>query len=166
MDAIRGAPDVLDEPAPDVLVVDLAEGSVNLRARWCLHPPRQLDVLNVRDAVLERVRNALMEGGVDLPFPTTQVLCHDQTEETDGDRTPARGMATGKRRFLNRRASARSCPPLGNVAPVPTTLTAPIDFAQKTFHFWAADLILCRCVSGKGLGVGTLSNLFSDRIYG
>lgn len=90
MDAIIGAPDVLDDPAPDVLVVDLAESSVNLRARWWVHPPRQMDVLNVRDTVLERIKNALMEAGVDLPFPTTQVLFHDQTEETDGDRVRQR----------------------------------------------------------------------------
>jgi small conductance mechanosensitive channel len=32
----------------------------------------------------------LTAAGIDLPFPTTQVLFHDQTEETDGDRARQR----------------------------------------------------------------------------
>jgi len=28
----------------------------------------------------------LVSAGIDLPFPTTQVLFHDQTEASDGDR--------------------------------------------------------------------------------
>ncbi|GAB3551649.1 mechanosensitive ion channel family protein [Noviherbaspirillum agri] len=84
--SLQDIPDVLREPAPDAIVVDLAASTVNIRLRWWVHPPRQLDVLNVQDTVLERVKTALMAAGIDLPFPTTQILFHDQTEETDGDR--------------------------------------------------------------------------------
>lgn len=84
--ALEDIPDVLREPAPDAIVVDLAASSVNIRLRWWVHPPRQLDVLNVQDVVLERIKTSLVAAGIDLPFPTTQVLFHDQTEETDGDR--------------------------------------------------------------------------------
>ncbi len=35
--------------------------------------------------------------GIDLPYPTGQVLVHDQTEETDGDRARQReGWPTGR----------------------------------------------------------------------
>lgn len=77
---------VLAEPAPDVLVIELADFSVKLRVRWWIHPPRRADMLAARDAVLVRIKRALLEHGIDLPFPTTQVLFHDQTEKTDGDR--------------------------------------------------------------------------------
>ena len=88
--ALEDIPDVLRDPAPDAIVVDLAASTVNIRLRWWVHPPRQLDVLNVQDVVLERVKTSLMAAGIDLPFPTTQVLFHDQTEETDGDRARQR----------------------------------------------------------------------------
>lgn len=84
--ALQDIPDVLREPAPDAIVVDLAASTVNIRLRWWVHPPRQFDVLNVQDIVLERVKTSLMAAGIDLPFPTTQILFHDQTEEADGDR--------------------------------------------------------------------------------
>jgi hypothetical protein len=33
------------------------------------------------------IKNKLVANGIDLPFPTRQILFHDQTEETDGDRS-------------------------------------------------------------------------------
>ena len=78
------------DPAPEVLVVDLAGSSVNLRARWWIEPPRRADVMASLDRVLAALKTALQQAGVDLPYPTTQVLFHDQTEETDGDRTRQR----------------------------------------------------------------------------
>jgi hypothetical protein len=44
------------------------------------------DVLVARDRVLGEVKQRLAAAGIDLPFPTQQVLFHDQTETTDGDR--------------------------------------------------------------------------------
>lgn len=83
-------PAVLDDPAPDALVVDLAGSSVNIRIRYWIAPPRQADVLNVQDQVLEQVKDALTAAGIDMPFPTQQILWHDQTEVTDGDRANQR----------------------------------------------------------------------------
>jgi small conductance mechanosensitive channel len=36
------------------------------------------------------IKNRVSESGVDLPLPTQIVRFHDQTEETDGDRTRQR----------------------------------------------------------------------------
>lgn len=90
LETVRGTDGVLPEPAPEALVMELAESSVNVRLRWWVQPPRQYDVLASRDAVLERVKGALQKAGIDLPFPTRQVLFHDQTEEGDGDRSRQR----------------------------------------------------------------------------
>ena len=82
--------DVLKEPAPDALVVDLAGSSVNIRIRYWIAPPRQTDVLHTQDKVLEKVKEAILAAGIDLPFPTQQILWHDQTESVDGDRAHQR----------------------------------------------------------------------------
>lgn len=82
---LREAEDVSPDPAADVIVVDLADFTVNLRARWWTDS-HQADGLGAQDRVLTRVKTALVAAGIDLPFPTQQILLHDQTEATDGDR--------------------------------------------------------------------------------
>ena len=89
LEAIRSVEGVLDEPAPDVLVWELAGSAKNLRLRWWTRPKRG-DVLAVRDRVLHAAAEALVGAGVDLPFPTQVVLFHDQTESIHGDRARQR----------------------------------------------------------------------------
>lgn len=86
LDAVRGLEDVLQEPPPEVLVVDLADFSVKLRVWWWTAPPQRIHILEVRSRVLAVIKKTLLAHGIDLPFPTQQILFHDQTEETDGDR--------------------------------------------------------------------------------
>jgi len=90
LEAIRGAGEVSAEPPPEVLVMELGPSSVQLRARWWIRPPRRADALDARDRVLQAVKQQLDKHGIDLPFPTRQILFHDQTEETDGDRARQR----------------------------------------------------------------------------
>ena len=78
--------EVCDEPAPEVLVWDLASSTVNLRVRWWTDS-RRSDVVLVMTQVLEAVTTTLSSAGIDMPFPTQVVLFHDQTEATDGNRT-------------------------------------------------------------------------------
>lgn len=97
LDTVRQIPEVLDDPAPDALVVKLADSSVNIRLRWWVQPPSQFDILHSQDVVLEKVADALLSEGFDMPYPTQQILFHDQTEETDGDRSRQReGWPSGK----------------------------------------------------------------------
>ena len=84
--ALREVEGVLREPAPEVFVVELGDFSVKLRVWWWTEPPRQIQVLEVQSRVLMAIKSALLAAGIDLPFPTYQLLFHDQTEETDGDR--------------------------------------------------------------------------------
>ena len=86
LEAVKGVPGVLADPAPDVLLVGLGPSTVNLRARWWIEPPRRSDALDSQDGVLLAIKKTLSAHGIDLPFETRVVLFHDQTEETDGDR--------------------------------------------------------------------------------
>jgi small conductance mechanosensitive channel len=90
LEAVRSVDEVLSNPAPDVLVMELAESTVNIRVRWWISPPRRAESLDSRDRVLIAIKKKLTANGIDLPFPTQQILFHDQTEETDGDRTRQR----------------------------------------------------------------------------
>jgi small-conductance mechanosensitive channel len=97
LEALAGMEGVLSEPAPDILLVNLAPSSVKLRARWWIMPPRRADALDMRNEVLTAIKTTLAANGIDLPFPTQQILFHDQTEETDGDRrTQREGWPAGK----------------------------------------------------------------------
>ncbi|MEO7274273.1 MAG: mechanosensitive ion channel family protein [Vicinamibacterales bacterium] len=84
--AVATVDGVLTEPSPDVLLMDLAPSSVNLRLRWWVAPPKRAEALESRDRVLTAVKASLTEHGIDLPFPTQQILFHDQTEPHDGNR--------------------------------------------------------------------------------
>lgn len=98
LEALYETEGVLRNPAPDALVVDLAGSTVNIRARWWIQPPRRADELNLQDKVLTAIKKKLTVNGIDLPFPTQQILFHDQTEETDGDRSRQReGWPAGQR---------------------------------------------------------------------
>lgn len=89
LDAMLSVDEVLKDPAPDVLAMELAESTVNIRVRWWVHPPRRADNLISRDKVIIAIKKKLVANGIDLPFPTQQILFHDQTEETDGNRSSA-----------------------------------------------------------------------------
>ena len=108
LEAMKRVDGVLADPPPDVLVWELGESAKNIRIRWWTKPARS-DVLRIRDAVLRDVAEAITGAGMDLPFPTQVVLFHDQTEETDGDRTRQReGWPAGKNPPKPRRQSPAS----------------------------------------------------------
>lgn len=90
MGVLHRLPGVEREPAPDVLVVDYADYGVKIRLRWWISPPRRADALALKDEVLTALKDELTRQGIDLPYPTHQVLLHDQTEEADGDRARQR----------------------------------------------------------------------------
>lgn len=83
---LKRLPGIEASPAPDALVMDYADYGVKIRIRWWIKPPRRSDALEIRDQVLCAVKAELTRHGIDLPYPTHQVLFHDQTEQTDGDR--------------------------------------------------------------------------------
>jgi small conductance mechanosensitive channel len=86
----RGAEGVLRKPAPVVRVAELGDFAVQLDLFAWIEPPQRVEALDVIDRLLERGKDALLKAGIDLPYPTQQVLLHDQTEATDGDRSRQR----------------------------------------------------------------------------
>jgi small conductance mechanosensitive channel len=89
--------EVLKDPPPQALVMDFAASAVMIRARWWIDPPRRSEENDSRDSVLAAIKKTLNENGIDLPYSTHQILFHDQTEETDGDRSHQReGWPVGK----------------------------------------------------------------------
>ena len=99
LEVVRNAEGVVAEPPPDALVVDYGDSSIKIRVRWWINPPRRADALEIKDRILEGIKTALTKNGIDLPFRTCQVLFHDQTEETDGDRSRQReGWPAGQNR--------------------------------------------------------------------
>ena len=82
--------------APDVSLMDLASSSVNWRVRWWIAPPQRADALDARDKVLAAVKRQLTAHGIDLPFPSQQILFHDQTEDSDGNRGRQREGGDGE----------------------------------------------------------------------
>ena len=109
LEALYSVNEVLKDPAPDVLVVELAESTVKIRVRWWISPPRRMDDMRSRDKVICAIKKKLVENGIDLPYPTRQILFHDQTEETDGDRSLQReGWPAGKSKVPKPRRIGRS----------------------------------------------------------
>ncbi len=87
--AIAEVEGVLADPAPEVLPWALNNSTVDLKARWWVKSQRT-DVVHTRARVVLAIHKAAAEHGIDLPFPTQVILFHDQTEQTDGDRTRQR----------------------------------------------------------------------------
>lgn len=80
---------VLSDPAPEAIPVAIADFSNNIRLRWWTRSDRG-SVIHTRGEVIQAVYRALDEAGIDMPYPTSMVLFHDQTEEVDGDRARQR----------------------------------------------------------------------------
>ncbi len=74
METLRSAPNVLNEPEPEVLAMELGDSSIVLRARWWINPPRQVDVMQTRDQVVTMAKRALDKAGIEIPYPKHVVI--------------------------------------------------------------------------------------------
>lgn len=117
LEAVNSVEEVLKDPSSDVLVMELAESSVNIRVRWWIDPPRRQDELSSRDKVISAIKQKLyVENGIDLPYPTQQILFHDQTEATDGDRAHQReGWPAGNSKVPQSRSISSSLKQLAEI---------------------------------------------------
>lgn len=73
----------------DVLPWDLAASWLTIRMRWWTNSERA-DVVKIKAKVIQQVKEALDEARIDMPYDTKVHLWHDQSEETDGDRSNQR----------------------------------------------------------------------------
>ena len=73
--AIRDIEGIADTPAPDVVVKELGDSSVNLLVRVWIHDP--YIELPTRFRVIEASKLALDEAGIQIPFPHLQLFVDD-----------------------------------------------------------------------------------------
>lgn len=74
---------VLAEPAPSVLVWELAPSSVNFNIFFWTNS-HQASVLRVTDSAMTAIKLALDKAGIDIPYPHTVVLTQPPTTTPDG----------------------------------------------------------------------------------
>lgn len=84
LEAINSVDGVLEDPSPDVKVIQFADSSVNLRARWWTDSQRS-SVVATQDKVATAIKYKLDQSGVEIPFPIRTVLFHNETERMNGD---------------------------------------------------------------------------------
>lgn len=77
------------EKGVDVLPWDLAASWVTIRMRWWTNSQRA-DVVTIHARVIQKIKEALDEAKIDMPYDTKVQLIHDQTEDTDGNREEQR----------------------------------------------------------------------------
>ncbi len=81
---LDGTEGVLPEPGPWIYVSELAASSVNFTVYFWVDS-QQANVLKVSDKVATRIKYALDEAEIDMPYPHSVVLFHDATGTRDGD---------------------------------------------------------------------------------
>lgn len=86
--ALNDIDGVLSDPAPDVLSTNLGDFAKVVKLRWWTKSTRR-DVVHVSSDVMLAVEEAFAANGIDIPFPTTTMLWHDQTGTEEGDRDRA-----------------------------------------------------------------------------
>lgn len=84
---LRETSDVSPDPQADVIVVALADSAVALRARWWTKS-RIGEGLSAQDRVLTRIKGDLTAAGVEIPYPTRQILVQDQREPAAAKTSP------------------------------------------------------------------------------
>lgn len=89
LEAIMNLEGIQVSPAPEVLPWALDDSYVTLRVRWWTKSLRT-EMVHVRPRVILALHRTAKNNSIDLPFPTTVMLVHDQTEVTDGQRTRQR----------------------------------------------------------------------------
>ncbi len=90
---------VLNDPAPAVYLTELAGSSVNFTVYFWVES-HQANALAVSDRVATGIKLSLDRAGIDMPYPHTVLLFHNQTGSREGDsriQTPATGPQTSRR---------------------------------------------------------------------
>ena len=74
---------VLADPPPEALPWEFSGSSVNIRLRWWTESLRST-VVRTTSSIVENLKAAYDEARIDIPYQTSVVLLHDQTDERDG----------------------------------------------------------------------------------
>ena len=79
---IRGHDKVLDEPEPAILLMELADSSVNFAVRpWV----KSADYWVARSELMEEIKAALEQAGCQIPFPQRDIYVHQLPSANDAN---------------------------------------------------------------------------------
>ena len=88
-EAVAACEGILTDPKPEALPWGLDSSYVTVRVRWWAKA-LQTEQTHARSRAILAIWRAAKANGIDLPFPTSTVLFHDQSEDADGDRSRQR----------------------------------------------------------------------------
>ncbi len=74
LDTLKNVEEVVRDPAPQVIVVELGDFSVKLRVRWWIEPSLRAEAINTRDQVLALIKYELEVRDIVMPYPTQKVM--------------------------------------------------------------------------------------------
>ncbi|MEB3765209.1 MAG: mechanosensitive ion channel family protein [Desulfurococcales archaeon] len=78
LEAVRNVDGVLEDPAPQVVITELADSSVNLQVRvWV----KKEDYGRVKPEIIKAVYNAFNEAGIEIPYPQLDVHIRDMPDK-------------------------------------------------------------------------------------
>ncbi|MDS0297280.1 mechanosensitive ion channel family protein [Halogeometricum sp. S1BR25-6] len=78
-------PDILDDPAPDVRVTELADSYVGLQSRFWISDPGRSDFVRIRSDFVQAVKERLDAETIDMPYPYRQLTGAVETTVTDSE---------------------------------------------------------------------------------
>ena len=78
LETVKGDDRILLDPAPNVIVTDLGESSVNMQLRFWTEDP--LLKFNLMWEYTEKCKQAMDQAGIEIPFPHMQLFI----ENTEG----------------------------------------------------------------------------------
>jgi small-conductance mechanosensitive channel len=82
VDEARSNPDIMDDPAPDVRVTELADSYVGLQSRFWISDPSRADFARVRSNFVQAVKERLDAETIDMPYPYRQLTGAVETTAT------------------------------------------------------------------------------------
>lgn len=96
LDAVRRVAGVADDPPPEALFLELAESTVKLEV-WFWSTPKQIELRRIQDQVIESVKAAMDEAGIELPVAiiALQATSSFQADHADGRSHPEAPRAEG-----------------------------------------------------------------------
>ncbi|MEB3760615.1 MAG: mechanosensitive ion channel [Desulfurococcales archaeon] len=78
LEAVKNVDGVLEDPAPQVVITELADSSVNLQVRvWV----KKEDYGRVKPEIIKAIYNAFNEAGIEIPYPQLDVHIRDMPDK-------------------------------------------------------------------------------------
>jgi small-conductance mechanosensitive channel len=66
-------PEIMDDPAPSVRLIELGDSSVGLQSRFWIREPARADVVRIRGEYVTAVKERFDEAGIDIPYPNRTI---------------------------------------------------------------------------------------------